>query len=61
MTVNGQGRHCDVDRQRARDGRNNLSTKSYSVTTTGTNKHFEYDANGNLRYEKDGSGTVLTE
>ena len=36
----------------AKDGQNNVATKTYAVTTTGTSKTFEYDANGNLRYEK---------
>ena len=45
----------------ARDGRNNLATKTYSVTTTGTSKTYEYDANGNLRYEKQPNGTVIRE
>ena len=45
----------------ARDGQNNVSTKSYSVPTTGTSKHYEYDGNGNMRFEKDGSGAVLKE
>ncbi|MBS2016360.1 MAG: RHS repeat-associated core domain-containing protein, partial [Deltaproteobacteria bacterium] len=45
----------------AEDGQNNTSTKSYSVTTTGTGKTFEYDTNGNLRYEKQPNGTVIRE
>jgi YD repeat-containing protein len=45
----------------AKDGQNNTATKSYSVTTTGTQKTFEYDANGNLRYEKQPNGTVIRE
>lgn len=45
----------------AKDGRNNTSTKSYSVTTTGAAKSFEYDANGNLRFEKQPGGTVIRE
>jgi len=45
----------------AKDGNNNTSTKTYSVTTTGTQKTFEYDANGNLRYEKQPNGTVIRE
>jgi YD repeat-containing protein len=45
----------------ARDGNNNLATKTYSVTTTGGSTNFEYDANGNLRYEKQPNGTVIRE
>ncbi len=45
----------------AKDGRNNTSTKNYSVSTTGTMKTFEYDGNGNLRYEKQPNGTVIRE
>jgi YD repeat-containing protein len=45
----------------ARDGNNNVATKTYSVTTTGTSKKYEYDANGNLRYEKQPNGTVIRE
>jgi RHS repeat-associated protein len=45
----------------AKDGQNNTSTKTYSVTTTGTSKKYEYDANGNLRYEKQPDNTVVRE
>ncbi|HSO37905.1 MAG TPA: RHS repeat-associated core domain-containing protein, partial [Labilithrix sp.] len=45
----------------AKDGQNNVATKTYAVTTTGTSKTFEYDANGNLRYEKQPNGTVIRE
>jgi RHS repeat-associated protein len=45
----------------ARDGNNNVSTKSYTVTTAGTTKTYEYDGNGNLRYEKQPNGTVIRE
>lgn len=45
----------------ARDGNGNVATKTYSVPTTGTSKKFEYDANGNLRYEKQPNGTVIRE
>ena len=45
----------------AKDGQNNVATKSYSVTTTGTSKTYEYDGNGNLRYEKQPNGTVIRE
>ncbi len=45
----------------ATDGRNNTSTQSYSVTTAGTTKSFEYDGNGNLRFEKQPDGIVTNE
>jgi len=45
----------------AKDGQNNTSTKTYEVTTTGTSKKYEYDANGNLRYEKLPNNTVVRE
>jgi YD repeat-containing protein len=45
----------------ARDGNNNVATKTYSVPTTGTAKTYEYDANGNLRFEKLPNGTVVRE
>jgi RHS repeat-associated protein len=45
----------------AKDGNNNVATKTYSVTTIGTTKTYEYDANGNLRYEKQPNGTVIRE
>ena len=45
----------------ARDGRNNVSTKSYAVTSSGTSKRYEHDGNGNLRFEKDGNSAVLKE
>lgn len=45
----------------ATDGENNTATKTYAVTTTGNAKKFEYDANGNLRYEKQPNGTVIRE
>jgi RHS repeat-associated protein len=45
----------------ARDGNNNVATKTYSVPTTGTLKKYEYDGNGNLRYEKQPNGMVLRE
>jgi RHS repeat-associated protein len=45
----------------ARDGNGNVTTKTYSVTTTGLSKSYEYDANGNLRYEKQPNGTVIRE
>ncbi|HET9958822.1 MAG TPA: hypothetical protein VFQ61_30220 [Polyangiaceae bacterium] len=35
----------------SRDANDNVATKTYSVTTSGTSKNFEYDAYGNLRYE----------
>ena len=45
----------------AKDGKNNTATKTYAVTATGTAKTFEYDANGNLRFEKQPNGTVVRE
>jgi RHS repeat-associated protein len=45
----------------ARDRNSNVATKTYSVTTTGASKSYEYDANGNLRYEKQPNGTVIRE
>ena len=45
----------------ARDGNANVATKTYSVTTTGTSKTYDYDANGNLRYEKQPNGAVIRE
>ena len=45
----------------ATDGNDNVATQSYSVTADGVQKTLEYDLNGNLRYEKDSSGTVLRE
>ncbi|MBX3210759.1 MAG: hypothetical protein KF850_01865 [Labilithrix sp.] len=45
----------------ARDGNDNVATKNYTVTTTGTSKTYEYDATGNLRYEKLPGGSVVRE
>jgi RHS repeat-associated protein len=45
----------------AEDGNGNVATQSYSVTAGGVQKTLEYDLNGNLRYEKNASGTVLRE
>ena len=45
----------------ATDGNNNTATQSFSVTTSGVQLQLEYDLNGNLRYERDASGTVLRE
>jgi RHS repeat-associated protein len=45
----------------AKDGRNNTSTKNYSVSSSGAAKAFEYDGNGNLRFEKQPNGTVIRE
>lgn len=45
----------------ARDASGNIATKTYSITTTGTLTKHEYDANGNLRYEKESNGTVIRE
>jgi RHS repeat-associated protein len=46
---------------KATDGSNNTTAKSYSVTADGVRKTLEYDLNGNLRLERDASGTVLRE
>ena len=43
------------------DGSGNTATQSYSVTAGGVQKTLEYDANGNLRYERDTNGSVLRE
>src|SRR5690606_23664494 len=45
----------------AKDGQNNTSSKTYSVTTTGTARKYEYDAHGNLRYEKLPNNDVVRE
>ena len=45
----------------ATDGSGNTATQSYSVTAGGIQKTLEYDANGNLRYERDTNGSVLRE
>ncbi len=45
----------------AKDGQNNTSTKTYVVNTTGDSKKYEYDANGNLRFEKLPNNTVVRE
>lgn len=45
----------------ATDGQNNVATKTYTVTTTGDSKKYEYDGNGNLRYEKQPNGAVIRE
>ncbi|MGB0414730.1 MAG: hypothetical protein ACPGJU_09835, partial [Coraliomargarita sp.] len=43
----------------ATDASNNTASNSYSVVVGGVQKTLEYDLNGNLRYEKNASGTVL--
>ena len=40
---------------------NNTATKTYAVNTTGASKKYEYDGNGNLRFEKQPNGTVIRE
>ncbi|MEO0453065.1 MAG: RHS repeat-associated core domain-containing protein, partial [Verrucomicrobiota bacterium] len=45
----------------ATDGSNNTTTKTYSVTASGITKLMEYDANGNLRYERNPDQTVIRE
>jgi RHS repeat-associated protein len=43
------------------DGRGNTRTNHYGVTTTGTTALYEYDGDGNLRYEKTAAGVVTRE
>ena len=45
----------------ATDGNANVATQSYSVTAEGVQKTLDFDLNGNLRFEKNSSGTVLRE
>lgn len=45
----------------ATDGNNNTASQSYSITASGVQIQFEYDSNGNLRFEKDASGVILRE
>lgn len=45
----------------ARDGNNNSASRTYGVTTEGVKAQYEYDANGNLRFEREPDGTVLRE
>ena len=45
----------------ARDENDNIATETYAVTTPGTSTSYEYDATGNLRYEKEPNGTVIRE
>jgi RHS repeat-associated protein len=45
----------------ATDASGNSASNAYSVVVGGVQKTLEYDLNGNLRYEKDTSGTVLRE
>jgi len=45
----------------AKDGNDNVATKTYSVTTTGETKTYEHDANGNLRFERLPGGAVVRE
>lgn len=43
------------------DGRGNMRTNHYGVTTTGTTALYRYDGDGNLRYEKSATGVVTRE
>ena len=43
------------------DGRGNTRTNNYLVTATGTTATFEYDADGNLRFERSPAGAVTRE
>lgn len=42
----------------AEDGSSNSASKTYLVTRTGTTTLYEYDVNGNLRYEREPNETV---
>ncbi|MFO0726730.1 MAG: RHS repeat-associated core domain-containing protein [Myxococcota bacterium] len=43
------------------DGRGNTRTNHYGVTTTGTAALYEYDGDGNLRFEKTAAGVTTRE
>ena len=43
----------------ATDAKGNKRVQSYSATVGAMQKSYEYDANGNLRFEKDPGGTVI--
>ncbi|MFY0571296.1 RHS repeat-associated core domain-containing protein [Archangium lansingense] len=45
----------------ATDGNNNSASQTYQVTAEGTTALYEYDANGNLRFERDPGGAVRKE
>ncbi|MBK6686402.1 MAG: hypothetical protein IPG45_18175 [Deltaproteobacteria bacterium] len=45
----------------ATDGNGNVRTNQYSVSTTGVVQNFEYDLNGNTRFEKTAAGVVVRE
>jgi len=45
----------------ATNGDGTVATKTYRVTTTGTTTLYEYDPNGNLRFERDAAGVVQRE
>ncbi|MBK6686394.1 MAG: RHS repeat protein [Deltaproteobacteria bacterium] len=45
----------------ATDGNGNVRTNQYSVPTTGVVQNFEYDLNGNTRFEKTAAGVVVRE
>ncbi len=43
------------------DGNDNSTLQRYEVTTTGTTTLYEYDADGNLRFEREPNGSVRRE
>lgn len=45
----------------ATDGSGNSSTAHYQVTATSTTSRYEYDLDGNLRFERDAGGAVVRE
>ncbi|MBK6686384.1 MAG: RHS repeat protein [Deltaproteobacteria bacterium] len=45
----------------ATDGNGNVRTNQYSVPTTGVVQNYEYDLNGNTRFEKTAAGVVVRE
>ena len=45
----------------ATDGSSNVRTNVYEVTATGTTTLYEYDGDGNLRYEKEPNEDVRRE
>lgn len=45
----------------AKDGQNNVAAKTYTLSASGASKRFEFDANGNQRFEKLPAGSPLRE
>ncbi|OJH33718.1 RHS repeat-associated core domain-containing protein [Cystobacter ferrugineus] len=45
----------------AKDGNNNSASQTYQVTAEGTKALYEYDRNGNLRFEREPGGAVRKE